>query len=220
MKAEKTNKTKKVKGNKLSTADAIAFTLKTHKKKKAKLSKSLKKLPITIDKSDSINDFNSLPDNWSFKQILTVKAKKFLSLYISGNYTILSAMRTAGYEGNSESALYDMARRIRCKVEVQADDHKKLFRELGAGEVLVVKTLLSLIEDPSAKIRLGAVTQLAKILDLTKEQLEGAGGVTLVFEGPGTTANLPGGPGAPPLLPSQGEIKVVPTSRKPMMITK
>ena len=75
----------------------------------------------------------------------------------------------------------------------------------------------------SGIVKRAALADLAKILGLTKEQLDGAGGVTIIFEGagaPGATATLPGVPGAPPLPPSQGEIKVLPASNKPMMITK
>jgi len=217
MKDKKTKKSKALDGKKVSTAKAIASTLK---KKKPKLSKSLEKLPITIiNKTNSDNNLNNLDDYRPFKKFLTIKEAKFLEYYISGDYTIEAAMIKAGYEGYSQSQIYYLAGEIRKKVELQADDHKKLFRELGAGEILVVKTLLSLIEDPSAKIRLGAVTQLAKILDLTKEQLDGAGGITLILESAEGARVQIVGQGAPPL-PATPVTLPGPTSTKPIMITK
>ena len=91
---------------------------------------------------------------------------------------------------------------------------------MGAGEIFIIKTLYSLAKNSkSEKIRGENAMNLAKIMGLTKDQLEGAGGLTIIFEGPGApgaTASLPGAP----LPPSQGEIKVIPASNKPIMITK
>ena len=103
---------------------------------------------------------------------------------------------------------------------LKAQDHRIIARALGAGEVFVIKGLMDLAKNSTSGIvKRAALADLAKILGLTKEQLDGAGGVTIIFEGsgtPGATASLPGAP----LPPSQGEIKVLPASNKPMMITK
>ena len=206
------NKSKKLDGKKLTTAQAIA---QTRKKKKVKLSKSLEK---TAEIGNIINNVNSLEHKASLKTVITTKEYSFLSNYLSGGVTVIEAMNQAGYIGYNESYLYRLGKKIVEKYESQADDHRIILRAMGAGEVEVINGLLSLARGAKGEmVRLNAWSQLSKILGLTKEQLEGAGGVTIIFEGPGSTASLPG---APPLPPSQGEIKVVPASTKPIMITK
>jgi len=59
----------------------------------------------------------------------------------------------------------------------------------------------------------------AKCLGLTKEQVEGSGGIRIIFEGP--EAQVPG-PGAPPALPV-GESRPaagLPGPTKPLQITR
>jgi hypothetical protein len=154
------------------------------------------------------------------KSIITEKEARFLQLYVTGEYTIEKAMIAAGYEGYSQRGLYYIASKICNKVESQTDDHRKLFREMGAGEMLVIKTLVSLIKTSKNElIKLNATSQLAKILGLTKEQLEGAGGITLIFESAEGARVQVVGPGAPPL-PATPAALPGPTSKKPMMITK
>jgi hypothetical protein len=152
---------------------------------------------------------------------MSVKELKFLGYYLSGDYTQEEAMKLAGYEGYSKSGLYYIAGKICNKYEAQADDHRNIARAMGAGEILVFKTLLELMKSKSEKIKLDATVNLAKILGLTKEQLEGAGGVTIIFEGSGQPAALPGAPGLPPPPPgSPGQPAALPLPAKPMMITK
>lgn len=154
------------------------------------------------------------------KAVIIPKEYLFLQSYLCGEVTIIEAMDQAGYENLHEKTKYLTAKRIIEKYESQAEDHRNIARALGAGEVFIIQGLMDLAKkSKSDMVKRAALADLAKILGLTKEQLEGAGGVTIIFEGadtPGTTASLPG---APPLPPSQGEVKVIP-STKPMMITK
>ena len=133
-------------------------------------------------------------------------------------------MNLAGYQNMNDRYKQYLAAQIIQRYESQAEDHQIIARALGAGEVFVIKGLMDLAKNSTSGIvKRAALADLAKILGLTKEQLEGAGGVTIIFEGagaPGATATLPGAPGAPPLPPSQGEIKVLPANNKPIMITK
>lgn len=153
------------------------------------------------------------------KSIITEKEARFLQLYVSGDYTIEKAMLLAGYEGYSQNHLYWISGKIINKIESQTEDHRKLFREMGAGEMIVIKTLLSLIKTSKNElIRLNATSQLAKILGLTKEQIEGAGGITLIFEGQGQAQVALVGPGAPPM--PETRALPGPTSNKPKMITQ
>ena len=133
-------------------------------------------------------------------------------------------MNLAGYQNMNDRYKQYLAAQIIQRYESQAEDHRNICRVMGAGEVTVIRGLLDLARNAKGEmVRLNAWSQLSKILGLTKEQLDSAGGVTIIFEGaqaPGATASLPGAPGAPPLPPSQGEIKVLPANNKPIMITK
>jgi len=222
MKAKKDSKSKRLdskKGKrKVSTADAIALT---RKKRQPKLSKSLEKTDKTNQEITTIvNEINQLGYDSDLKSVITTKEYQFVSNYLSGGVTIIEAMKSAGYIGYNEDYLYRLGRKIVQKLETQAEDCRKIARAIGAGEVFIIKTLYSLAKDSkSEKIRGDNAMNLAKLLGLTKEQLDSAGGVTIIFEGagaPGATASLPGAP----LPPSQGEIKVLPASNKPIMITK
>ena len=166
------------------------------------------------DNPENDNNIINLTDK------LTTKELSFLNNYLSGQVTIIQAMDSAGYANMHERYKYHLASKIIQRYESQAQDHRIIARALGAGEVFVIKGLMDLARDStSGLVKRAALADLAKILGLTKEQLEGAGGVTIIFEGagaPGATASLPGAP----LPPSQGEIKVLPASNKPIMITR
>ena len=91
---------------------------------------------------------------------------------------------------------------------------------MGAGEVFVANGLIKLAKTSNSDIvKLNAYAQIAKILGLTKEQLEGAGGITLIFESAEGAQVQVIGPGAPPM-PAAPAALPGPASSKPMMITK
>ena len=50
------------------------------------------------------------------------------------------------------------------------------------GEVKVLQVLWELMQSKIERIRLDATMYLGKILGLTKEQIEGAQGITIIFE--------------------------------------
>lgn len=201
------------------------------KTRKTRKDKGIKKTPKSpyIDNNILINDkiikVNDIDynDNRDFKSAtrlkdqITEKELKFLEIYLKGGHNIEEAAILAGYEGYSQRHLYRIGQKIVEKYESQVEDHRIILRAMGAGEVEIINGLLKLARKAKSEmVRLNAWSQLSKILGLTKEQLEGAGGLTIVFEGP---SEAQPSPGAPPLPPSQGEIKVV-QSKKPMMITK
>ena len=168
-----------------------------------------------LDNPENANNIIKLKDR------LTDKELKFIEYYLTGYHTQEKAMDLAGYSNLHPTYKRFLACKIIARHESQVEDHRNIARAIGAGEIFVIKGLMDLAkESTSGLVKRAALADLAKILGLTKEQLEGAGGVTIIFEGagaPGATARLPG---APPLPPSQGEIKVLPASNKPMMITK
>jgi hypothetical protein len=182
-----------------------------------------------LDREESLEDFNIDDDinkseevrsATSIKNQLTLKELKFIELYMSGNYTQVNALKLAGYIGYNEKYLELLARKIIGKYESQVEDHRIICRALGAGEVAVINGLLNLAQGAKSEmVRLNAWSQLSKILGLTKEQIEGAGGVTIIFEGSDQPAALPG---APPPFPG-GDPRpatALPAPTKPMMITK
>ena len=249
METDLLNNSSTLQHGKLSTLEAIRATMgKKKKKKKSKSKKSLKKSDKPIKKAISPNKISTLqisplpspvtdsqipniiiqmgddPENCNnivrLKDKLTDKELRFVSFYMTGEYNQEQAMNLAGYGDYHPAYKRLLASRIIARHESQAEDHRNICRVMGAGEVAVIRGLLDLAKTAKGEmVRLNAWSQLSKILGLTKEQLEGAGGVTIIFEGagtPGATASLPGAP----LPPSQGEIKVLPASNKPMMITK
>ena len=121
--------------------------------------------------------------NQSLKERLTLKELKFITIYFTGEYTTIEAMKTAGYEAANDNYLYSLAKKIIERYETQAGDHKIIARAMGAGEVLVFKSLLELIKSKNERIKLDATAHLAKILGLQKEQIETARGITIIFEG-------------------------------------
>jgi hypothetical protein len=147
---------------------------------------------------DDNSDKGELLTAKDIKAKMSVKEMKFISLYFTGDYSQIKAMKLAGYEAAQDSYLYLLAKKILEKYETQAGDHRIIARAMGAGEVLVFQTLLGLIKSKNERIRLDATVNLAKILGLTKEQVEGAGGITIIFEQPDAPGTLP-----PPPMPGE-----------------
>jgi hypothetical protein len=177
-------------------------------------------VPDLINKTDDLG-FDDNPDRptVNLKDKLTEKELRFLEIYMSGNYTIEKAMVAVGYNDLHPRYRYFLASKIIQKYESQAEDHRNIFREMGAGEVEVVSGLLNLAKTAKSEmVRLNAYSMIAKCLGLTKEIIEGAGGVTVIFE---ASPAQPGPPGAPPPPPgSPPQPAGLPISKKPLMITK
>lgn len=185
--------------------------------------------------SDNINNINKGIDSKSnndcsellSKQIdidikaeFTEKELKFLKLYLLGDVTQEMAMIYAGYKATQPRYVRFLAKKIIQKYESQGGDHQKIFREIGFGEVEIAMGIKNLAQNAKSEmVRLNALALAAKCLGLTKEQLEGAGGITIIFEGP--EAQVPG-PGAPPAL-SGGEPRPaagLPGPLRPLQITR
>ena len=161
-----------------------------------------------------VNKINKLDDK------LTSQELNFINLRLSGGLGTIDAMKLAGYSSAHDSYLFLLAKKITERYESQVEDHRIIARAVGAGEVFVIKGLMDLAKNsPSGIVKRAALADLAKILGLTKETLEGAGGITLIFEGQGAGQVQVVGPGAPPL-PATPAALPAPTSTKPMMITK
>jgi len=134
---------------------------------------------------------------------LTVRERKFLEIYFQGGKTLEESMILAGYTERQKGSLNGVARRIIQRYETQAGDHRIIARALGAGEVTILQGLLNLAQKGKSElVRLNAWSHLAKILGMTKEQIEQGGGITILFEAPsGPGPTLP----AALALPAEGE---------------
>jgi hypothetical protein len=193
---------------KMSTKQAIKQALKKKKKK------SGPQLVKIIDKSQDITEIIDVtPSNYSLKDDLTDKEIKFIHFYLSGGISLDKAMIQAGYGEYSTDSRYYLARKITEKYECQTDDHRKIFRAIGAGESTVAQGLLTLAQTAKSEmVRLNAWTALAKCLGLTKEVLEGVEGIQIVIN---SSRSLPSqGP------PAQEAPKTLPASSGKLQIMK
>jgi hypothetical protein len=150
----------------------------------------------------------------NFKEQLTLKEMNFLQIYFSGRITIEKAMIAAGYKDYNPKWRYVIARKILEKYESQAGDHRKIFREIGAGEVAVVRGLLELAQNArSENVRRQAWADIAACLGLKKEILEPFQGVQVIIRGKEDK------PGDQATKPETDKPKVVPIT-KTLQITK
>lgn len=86
---------------------------------------------------------------------------------------------------------------------------------MGAGEVFVITGLTDLAKNAKSEaVKLQALVAIAKCLGLHREIVEGAGGITIIFEG----GDQPG-PAALPL-PGPGEPVTYPAPNRVLQITK
>jgi len=113
-----------------------------------------------------------------------LKELKFIEIYLVGGIKEIDAIKLAGYEGKSDSYLYQVARKIIEKYESQAGDHRKIFRAIGAGEVAVAQGLLEIAQGPyPADVRRKAWADIASCLGLKSEQVEGFQGMSINIRG-------------------------------------
>jgi hypothetical protein len=159
-------------------------------------------------------------DDIDIKAAFTEKELKFLKLYLLGDVTQEMAMIYAGYKATQPRYVRFLAKKIIQKYESQGGDHQKIFREIGFGEVEIAMGIKNLAQNAKSEmVRLNALALAAKCLGLTKEQVEGVGGITIIFEVADQPAALPG---APPALPV-GEPRPaasLPGPIKPLQITR
>lgn len=136
-----------------------------------------------IDNQTAGEDKN-LPEVIEIKTEFTAKELAFIRLHFSEGLNQIDAVRSAGYKASEDRYASSIAKRIIEKYESQADDHRKIFRELGAGETAVIQGLLNLAQKAKSEmVRLNAWTMIAKCLGLTKEAVEQMQGIQIVIKG-------------------------------------
>jgi hypothetical protein len=166
---------------KMSTAKAIKETLRKKKKKPStQLPKTIEKLeniPETIYASDE-----DCLENCDLAGDMTLRELKFVEIYLSGQISLDKAMILAGFEEYSETYRARLGTKIVRKYECRTDDHRKIMRALGWGEVRVIQSLIEAATGfKSEQVRLNARLGLAKCLGLTKEIVEGVEGISIVI---------------------------------------
>ncbi len=167
-----------------------------------------------VNKSDDMGK-GELQSAKDLKAKMTPKELRFIGFYLAENMSKIKAIKSAGYQAANDSYLYLLAKKIIEKYESQAQDHRIIARAIGAGEVFIIKTLYLLAKDSkSEKMRREAAMDLAKILGLTKDQVDGAGGITIIFEAP----DQPGQPAALALPPPGDEQPKPATYQQPVRV--
>jgi len=171
------------------------------------------------------NEINSIAvkgdDGVQLKDKLTLKELNFLELYFAGGYTIEKAVIAAGYESKSQRYLYRVAAKIVQKYEQQGSDTRKIFQEIGFGQVKIAQGIKNLAEKAKSEmVRLNALALAAKCCRMTSEPESSHTGISITIN-TGPSPGEPGHPGQPPprvLIPGEPISSTVP--RKPLQITR
>jgi predicted DNA-binding protein YlxM (UPF0122 family) len=155
------------------------------------------------------------------KDKLNVQELKFIENHLVFGQSREKAMDSAGFGNLNPRYKYHLAAKIIQKYEAQTDDHRNICRAIGAGEVAVIQGLLNLAKSAKSEaVRHNSWQTLAKILGLTKEQIDTPGGLTVIFE---SSKDQTRPAGVPPVL-VQGQEHPAPAlpppPGKPIMITK
>jgi hypothetical protein len=137
---------------------------------------------ITPDLVDPVDFEENGSGDIEVKTELTGRELAFLKLHLIQGVDQVKAMKSSGYRSSQDKYLQYAAKKILVKYESRTEDHRRIFREIGAGEVAVAKGLLNLATTAkSEQVRLNAWTVIAKCLGLTKEIVEGVQGVRIVI---------------------------------------
>jgi len=162
-----------------------------------------KKEPEIIESIDQVLETIDLSGK------LTPQEAKFVEYHLIKQESVKRSLILAGYTIEPDSTMYFRGRKILQKLEQSTDDHRKILRAVGAGEVAVAQGLLALARDQNAGAvaRVAAYTTLGKMLGMSKDVIEGRKGITIIIEGPRgeRTEVPPPGPQQPvhPQLPGQ-----------------
>jgi len=144
-----------------------------------------KSIAVSVNELEDIKpDSNAIKSARNLKDQLTEKELKFIEIYMLGEITKEKAMELAGYTGYHQRWVYYLAAKIIQKYESRAEDHRKIARAIGAGEVTVLRGLLELAQNARAEaVRCKAWEALASCLGLKSEPVESFQGMQIVIRG-------------------------------------
>lgn len=142
-----------------------------HKRARGRPRKVLLKGQEAPPDKNKVDDSNGdVISKTNLKERLKIKEIKFLEYFISGNYTINEAMILAGYGNLNPRYIYTLASKILRKYEEAAPDAKKIFRDIGFGELSVAKGIKRLAQHGKSEVvQLNAHALAAKCLQMTQE---------------------------------------------------
>jgi len=129
-----------------------------------------------------VQSIDQVLDSIDIKGKLTEQEGKFIEYHLIKGESVKRALILAGYPVEPNSTMYFGGRKILQKLEQNTEDHRKILRAVGAGEVAVAQGLLELARDRNS----GAVARVAAytMLGMSKEVIEGRKGITIIIEGP------------------------------------
>ncbi len=144
-------------------------------------------IPEIVDNSILMELINiNMKDDFSEREI------KFLEYYLSGEVKQENAARLAGYASTCDRYLRKIAQKIVQKYESRTEDHRKIMRALGYGEVKVLQLLIdSATKAQSETVKLNARIALAKCLGMQKEVIDAVEGVQIVIRSHQTAGEQP-----------------------------
>ena len=153
-----------------------------------------------------VQTIDQVLESVNIKGKLTEQEGKFIEYHLIKGEPVRRALILEGYPVEPDSTMYFRGKKILQKLEQNTDDHRKILRAVGAGEVAVAQGLLALARDQNAGAvaRVAAYTTLGKMLGMSKEVIEGRKGITIIIEGPrGERATVGPGPAGPAAAPQQ-----------------
>ncbi|MBM4288881.1 MAG: hypothetical protein FJ135_12215 [Deltaproteobacteria bacterium] len=122
--------------------------------------------------------------NINLKSDFSEKEMKFLEYYLPGEMKQEDAAKLAGYDSTCERYLRKIAQKVVQKYESRMEDHRKIMRAMGYGEIKVIQLLIEAATTfNSETVKLNARIALSKCLGLQKsEVLEAVQGVQIIIK--------------------------------------
>ena len=146
--------------------------------------KHLKSKQKSID--PEIFNLETAAERIDCKSALTLQEQIFLDLHLIEKKSIKDAMIQSGYNDLPERTIYFRAKKILQKYEAKTEDHRSIMRTIGCGEIAVISKMWEEVQtSQSAVARVQALTTLGKWLGLAKEVVEGAAGISIIFQAGG-----------------------------------
>ncbi len=142
-----------------------------HKRSRRRPRKVLLKGQEAPPDKNKIGDSNGdVISKTNLKERLKIKEIKFLEYFLSGELTIEEAMIAAGYGNLHPKYIHVVARKIIGKYENSAPEARKVFRDIGFGELSVAKGIKRLAQKGKSEVvQLNAYSLAAKCLQMTQE---------------------------------------------------
>ncbi len=144
------------------------------------------RIPEILDEVQAeIEDINAKTE------LLSIQELKFIEYHLRIGLPIKKAMKKAGYRGLKPGKLYYTAIKIVEKYERRAQDHRKIMRLLGAGEVFVIQNQKDLAKNAKSEVaRQAANATIGKWLGMSGELSHSNEGVTVIIQGPDAAVQI------------------------------